>query len=76
MNSIQLGIVAVIAFLILVTIGYYWYQEIRFKRIVENNFNNSSFDISEASAAMVLESNTNEVKPILQKILHNLSHLK
>jgi hypothetical protein len=71
MNSIQLGIIAAVAFLILITIGYYWYQEAKFKRIVENNFNYKSFDIADTAGGIILDKSNdhmnNSTAPILQK---------
>lgn len=45
MNSVQLTIIAIVVILILGVIGYYWYQEAKFKRMVENTFNLRSDDV-------------------------------
>lgn len=45
MDTIQLTIIAVVIVLILVTIGYYLYQEAKFKKMVENNFNQATRDV-------------------------------
>lgn len=45
MDTIQLTIIAVVVALILLTISYYLYQEAKFKKMVENNFNQSTHDV-------------------------------
>ncbi|MCC2644920.1 MAG: hypothetical protein K0R94_698, partial [Burkholderiales bacterium] len=45
MDTIQLLIIATVVALILLTIGYYLYQEAKFKKMVENNFNQATDDI-------------------------------
>jgi|GEM_PF-1943487 len=45
MDTIQLTIIAIVVALILLTIGYYLYQEAKFKKMVENNFNQATHDV-------------------------------
>src|SRR4051812_18280554 len=45
MDTIQLTIIAVVIALILLTISYYLYQEAKFKKMVENNFNQATHDV-------------------------------
>jgi hypothetical protein len=45
MDTIQLTIIAVVVALILLTISYYLYQEAKFKKMVENNFNQATHDV-------------------------------
>jgi hypothetical protein len=45
MDTIQLTIIAAVVALILLTISYYLYQEAKFKKMVENNFNQSTHDV-------------------------------
>lgn len=45
MNPIQIAIIAFVVIVILLTLGYYWYDDARFKKKVENNFNQSTKDI-------------------------------
>ena len=37
MNPIQIAIIAFVLIVILLTLGYYWYDDARFKKKVENN---------------------------------------
>lgn len=72
MDMIQLTIIAIVVALILVTIGYYLYKEAKFKKMVENNFNQAAPDvIVEENRAFTLDGiNTQKqstVNPILQK---------
>lgn len=45
MNPMYLIIVAAVVFLVFCTIGYYLYQEARFRKMVENTFNQKTDDI-------------------------------
>lgn len=45
MNPIQLAIIAFVVVVILLTLGYYWYDDAKFKRKVENNFNQAGSDV-------------------------------
>ncbi|MBP9743307.1 MAG: hypothetical protein KBD37_08115 [Burkholderiales bacterium] len=44
MNPIQMAIIAFVVIVILLTLGYYWYDDARFKRKVESNFNQATKD--------------------------------
>jgi len=55
MNLVQLSIVAVIAIIILAVIGYFWFQEAKFKKIVENNFNQRVNDAIATSQDLVMD---------------------
>jgi uncharacterized protein YneF (UPF0154 family) len=44
MNQIQIAIIGVVACIVLVIIGYYIYQENKFKKMIENNFNQATGD--------------------------------
>ncbi|MCX8514788.1 MAG: hypothetical protein ORN24_04395 [Burkholderiales bacterium] len=57
MNPIQLAIIAFVVVVILITIGYYKYDELRFKKRVENNFNQATDDaLITKNKAAVLDS--------------------
>ena len=45
MNPIQIAIIAFVLIVILLTLGYYWYDDARFKKKVENNFNQATKDV-------------------------------
>ncbi len=45
MNPIQIAIIAFVVIVILFTLGYYWYDDARFKKRVEDNFNHANKDI-------------------------------
>lgn len=56
MNMTQLSIMVIFAVLILFAIIYYWYQENKFKRMVEEKFNHLGNDVITASKTkLVLE---------------------
>lgn len=55
MNPVQLVIIAIVVFLIIVLLGYFWYQEIKFKKLVESNFNHKTEDVIEESQPLVLD---------------------
>lgn len=72
MDMVQFIIIAIVIALILATISYYLYQDIKFKKIVENSFNQATADvIIEESMVLTLEGiNTQEEvtdSAILQK---------
>ena len=76
MNSIQMAIIVFIVLIILFTLGYYWYDDARFKKRVENNFNQSTKDalIDEPKRATVFDSvdpNQEDRFQILQKDIAN-----
>lgn len=55
-DSIQLIIIAVVILLVLVTIFYYLYQEAKFKKLVESNFNHATDDvIAETNNHVILD---------------------
>ncbi|MFN7094379.1 MAG: hypothetical protein ACK4M7_03350, partial [Burkholderiales bacterium] len=79
MNPIQLAIIAVVVILIIGTVGYYWYQEVKFKRMVENNFNQATNDvITDENTAVIMDGvnyadlQHQQAKPILVKDKHSL----
>lgn len=45
MNPIQIAIIAFVVIVILLTLGYYWYDDARFKKKVEDNFNQETKDV-------------------------------
>lgn len=55
MNSTQLAVIAIVIFSILIVIAYYLYQDTKFKRIVEDNFNQQTDDIIKENKAIVLD---------------------
>lgn len=55
MNQVQLAIVGLVAVIVLVIIGYYIYQENKFKKIVEKNFNQSTNDVLDQEKGIVFE---------------------
>lgn len=79
MNPIQLAIIAVVVILIIGTVGYYWYQEVKFKRMVEHNFNQATNDvITDENTAVIMDGvnyadlQHQQAKPILVKDKHPL----
>lgn len=57
MNPIQIAIIAFVVIVILLTLGYYWYDDARFKKKVENNFNQATKDVLiDDKKAIVLDS--------------------
>ena len=72
MNPVQIGIIAFVVVVILLTLAYYWYDDIKFKRKVEDNFNQATRDvINEDNRSLVLDGFDRGAsvieKPILQK---------
>lgn len=55
MNQVQLAIVGLVAVIVLAIIGYYIYQENKFKRMVEKNFNQSTNDVLDQEKGVVFE---------------------
>ena len=65
MNPIQIAIIAFVVIVILLTLGYYWYDDARFKKRVENNFNQATKDILiDENKATVLDSIDSNSNPI------------
>ncbi len=83
MDSIQPLIIAGVILLIVITIGYYWYQEYKFKRMVEKSFNQKTEDVIKGNKAVVMEGSHLDEKdshpPIMSKDiafdLENQEHL-
>ncbi len=65
MNPIQIAIIAFVVIVILLTLGYYWYDDARFKKRVENNFNQATKDIlideNKATVLDGIDSNSNSI---------------
>lgn len=80
MDMIQLTIIAVVVGLILITISYYLYQEAKFKKMVENNFNQATEDvITNENKAFTLDGidlQKDIKKPIMQKDVVDFSEVK
>ncbi len=55
MNQIQLIVICIITILVVSIIGFYLYQEKKFKKIVENNFNQSIDDALQKNNGVVFE---------------------
>lgn len=55
MNQVQLIIVGVIAVTVVSIISYYLYQEKKFKKMVDNNFNQSTDDALKQNSGVVFE---------------------
>ncbi len=55
MNSTQLAVIAIVVFSILIVIAYYLYQDAKFKRMVEDSFNQQTDDIIQDNKAVVLD---------------------
>lgn len=77
MNPIQIGIIAFVVVVILLTLAYYWYDDIKFKRKVEDNFNQATRDVLNEEKSVVLDgfehgSETKSNK-ILQKDIETVS---
>ena len=67
MNPIQIAIIAFIVIVILLTLGYYWYDDIRFKKKVEDKFNQSTRDVLvEENKVAVLDSVDSEQEQEVQ----------
>lgn len=70
MDTVQLTIIAVVVVLILVTISYYLYQEAKFKKMVETNFNQATHDvIIEENRAFTLDGIDTNLKSTANAIL-------
>lgn len=70
MNPIQIGIIAFVVIVILLTLAYYWYDDIKFKRKVEDNFNQATRDILNEDRSVVLDGLEHGAETIPNKILH------
>ncbi|RTL12438.1 MAG: hypothetical protein EKK54_04200 [Neisseriaceae bacterium] len=55
MNQIQIAIIGVVACIVLIIIGYYIYQENKFKKMIENNFNQATGDALNDIQGVVFE---------------------
>jgi hypothetical protein len=55
MNEVQLSIVVIIAVIVLAIIIYYIYQEHKFKKIIEANFNQAADDVIKHDQGLVFE---------------------
>ena len=76
MNLVQLGIVVVIGVIILLLIGHFWYQEAKFKKIVESNFNHKVDDAISATQGLVMDGTSvtphTSAKNVVEKDIINL----
>lgn len=75
MNNIQILILAGVIFVILVTLIYYWYQDAKFKKRVEDNFNQKTYDVLNDSQDIILDgqdmSSIKKEKPVITKDIHD-----
>lgn len=55
MNEVQIGIIAVVAVVVLIIIVYYIYQENKFKKMIENNFNQATGDALHEEKGLVFD---------------------
>lgn len=55
MNEVQIGIIAVVAVVVITIIVYYIYQENKFKKLIENNFNQATTDVINQDQGLVFE---------------------
>lgn len=55
MNEVQIGIIAVVAIVVLVIVIYYIYQENKFKKMIENNFNQATGDVLHEEKGLVFD---------------------
>lgn len=55
MNPVQLGIIVVIGVVIIALVSYFWYQEVKFKKLVERNFNQKTEDAINSEQTLVLD---------------------
>ena len=62
MNQVQVGIIAVVAVVVIAIIIYYIYQENKFKKMIERNFNQSTGDALNQDQGLVFESSEKELK--------------
>ncbi len=69
MNPIQIGIIAFVVIVILLTLAYYWYDDIKFKRKVEDNFNQATRDVLNEDQSVVLDGFEHGSEGIPNKIL-------
>lgn len=71
MNPIQIAIIAFVVIVILLTLGYYWYDDAKFKKKVEDNFNQATKDVltdnNKATIFDSIDSNASNIPPIMQK---------
>lgn len=61
MNEVQLSIVVIIAVIVLAIIVYYIYQEHKFKKIIEANFNQAADDVIKHDQGLVFENQADEI---------------
>lgn len=75
MNSIQIIIVCGLIALIIFTLAYYWYKEAKFKKLVENNFNQKTGDTILETKAVIFEAvNEHIAKPTPDKVIQKDIH--
>lgn len=55
MNPVQLGIIVVIGLVIIALVSYFWYQEVKFKKLVERNFNQKTEDAINSEQTLILD---------------------
>ncbi len=55
MNQVQIAIIALVAVIVLGIVVYYIYQENKFKKIIENNFNQRADDVIHEERGLVFE---------------------
>ena len=60
MNDIQLTIIIIIAGIVLAIIAYYIYQEHKFKKIIEANFNQAADDVIKQEQSLVFDNQADE----------------
>ena len=66
MNETQIAIIGLVAVIVITIIGYYLYQENKFKKMVEKNFNQSTNDVLEQDQGVVFENQATNQKSSFQ----------
>lgn len=66
MNETQIAIIGLVAIIVLAIIGYYLYQENKFKKMVEKNFNQATNDVLEHEQGVVFENQATNQKSSFQ----------
>ncbi len=77
MNNIQMLIFAGVMIIILITLFYYWYQDAKFRKKVEDNFNQKTSDVLNSNQEMILDGEDANLikkeKPLLVKDINRVT---
>lgn len=74
MNEVQLSIVVIIAVIVLAIIVYYIYQEHKFKKIIEANFNQAADDVIKHDQGLIFDNQANEISAFKSSVEDRVIH--